>query len=237
MPRASPEDGKGLEDPLAPASIAASYRMFDATAAPVPQQLSYHFYSSFRPGPRERSLDRGSINKVIQQTVPEKTMTDGSHVTDANDIEILQVTEATPGPAAKGLEAGSDSNLKKDLTRGQQEYQNPKEHEVPTAPKKRFSDIELPQVASKKAKMTASDSSLSPNISIDVPDSSKTRTEEPYVSTKIIDDRPARTAVQRNSSYQHERHNQDDTDDDEDKPQVLTEGQNSTSESIDCKVF
>ncbi|KAK0647968.1 hypothetical protein DIS24_g7211 [Lasiodiplodia hormozganensis] len=179
MPRASSEDGKGLEDPLEPAGITLSYRMFDATAAPVPQQLSYHFYSSFRPGPRERSLDRDSINKVIQEIVPEKTMTDGSHVTDANEIEILQVPEATTDPAAKGLEAGSDSDLKKDLTRGQQEYQNLKEREAPTALKKRFSDIELPQVASKKARMTASDGSLSPKTTIDVLDSSRTRTEEP----------------------------------------------------------
>lgn len=237
MPRASSEDGKDLEDPPAPTGITPSYLIFDGTTTPVPQQLSYHFYSSFRPGSHDRSPHCDSINKVIQQTVPEMTMTDGSHITDANEIEILQVPEATPGPAAKGLEARSDSNPKKDLTRGQQEYQNLKEREAPTALKKRFSDIELPQVASKKARMIALDGSLSPNISIDVPDSPKTRSEEPYDSTKIIDDRPARASIHSSSSYQHERQNQDDTDDDEEKPQVLTEIQNGTSESIAHEVF
>ncbi|KAF9639957.1 hypothetical protein BFW01_g11763 [Lasiodiplodia theobromae] len=221
MPRASSEDGKDLEDPPAPTGITSSYRIFDGTTTPVPQQLSYHFYSSFRPGSHDRSPHCDSINKVIRQTVPEKTMTDGSHITDANDIEILQVPEATPGPAAMGLEARSDSNPKKDLTRGQQEYQNLKEREAPTALKKRFT----------------LDGSLSPNISIDVPDSPKTRSEEPYDSTKIIDDRPARASIHSSSSYQHERQNQDDTDDDEEKPQVLTEIQNGTSESIAHEVF
>lgn len=201
MPQACSEDGKDLEDPPAPAGITPIYRMFNVTAAPVPQQLSYHFYSSFRPSSHERSPDRDSINKVIPQTVPEKTMADGSHITGANEIEVLQVPEAMPGPAAKGLEAGRDFDLTKDLTRRQQEYQNLKERETPTALKKRFSDIELPLVASKKARMAALNGSLSPNISIDVPDSSKTRMQEPYVSTKIIDDRPTRTAIHSNSPY------------------------------------
>lgn len=203
----------------------------------MPQQLSYHFYSSFRPAAHEQSPDHKSVDKVIRQTLPVETTTDVAHVPGENNIKALQVSNDTPIPAAKGSDGRRDSNLKKHLTRMQQENENATERETPIALKRRSGDIELPQAASKKPRLEGSDDSFSPKISVNVPASSRTRTQKPCVSKNIADAQRTRTALRTSTSDQHIGQYEDDSDDDEEKPQVRTESQNGMPESIDHKIF
>lgn len=236
-PRASSSEPNSLNAHTAPTNMTPSLRTFDASAAPVPRQLSYHFYSSFPPASHEQPPGRESMSDVIRETIPEATIAERAHVRKANKTEMPHIPKVRSGPTAKESEAELDSGLKKGLTLREQRYQNPEKPETPIWPvPETIFDFTPSTFDAVKSAMfervqalwrepfgdrnAQSDDSLNPNTSIDAADGSKRPTQKPSIRTKIAHVQNGPRANRRNAPRQCKRYIEDNSDDDEEKLQV-----------------